>query len=88
MKPEDLVNVINRPLRAQRYAARIINGQYKTIKFEELQAGDRFRLFESNGDPVMDHEGNVDFAAESDPYWDPDASGWAIKILTAARDRK
>jgi len=38
------------------------------VSFEQLLKGDTFRLFESDGTPVIDDEGKSIFVATCDPY--------------------
>lgn len=38
------------------------------IPFEILRRGDKFRMFEDTGEPVMDGNKNHIFIATSDPY--------------------
>lgn len=65
-----------------RLAAIEKDGKMTQVPFEELKPGDLFRLFETDGSPVTDKEGNVIFLATSAPYWDPCSVAWAIKIET------
>lgn len=56
------------------------NGIWKEISFMELNKGDNFRMFESNGDPVIDKNGNTIFYSTSEPYKNND-SVWSIDTL-------
>lgn len=38
------------------------------MKFEDIKAGDRFRLFKYTGEPVMDENGKSELIAKTDPY--------------------
>lgn len=35
------------------------------VEFSEIKKDDKFRLFESTGEPVKDEKGNTEFIAES-----------------------
>lgn len=41
---------------------------WKEINFEELKAGNIFRMFNSDGTPVKDRDGNKIFIAISEPF--------------------
>lgn len=56
----------------------IRHGKWKFIHFKRLKQGDRFRLYEKNGDLVQDEYGRSDFYALSDVYKDNDK--WCILV--------
>ena len=47
--------------------------EWKEIKFEELQVGDKYRMFESEGVPVvgkgMEFEGTTEWIVTKNPYY-------------------
>jgi hypothetical protein len=47
-----------------------------------LSNGCKFRMFEADGEPVVDMYGNAVFLATSDPYWHVKFSAWVIDIDT------
>ena len=51
-----------------RRAEILVNDKWVGIEFEGIKAGDRFRLFESTGEPVVDENGKNEFIAKTDPY--------------------
>lgn len=57
------------------------NGVWEDIKFEELNKGELFRMFEpDNNEPVKDEKGNTEFTATSEPYITKE-NVWAIDVL-------
>lgn len=46
----------------------LVDGKWTDVEFKEIKAGDRFRLFRSTGEPVVDKNGKSEFIAKSDPY--------------------
>lgn len=44
------------------------NGKWNKIYFNELQKGDRFRLFESTGERVVDSKGCDEWVATSSSF--------------------
>ncbi len=51
-----------------RRAEVLVGDKWIDIEFEEIRAGNRFRLFESTGEPVVDENGKSEFIAKTDPY--------------------
>lgn len=60
------------------------NGTWKEISFMELNKGDNFRMFESNGDIVLDREGNTVFYSTSEPYKNEEGI-WSIETLISSK---
>jgi len=54
--------------------------KWTSIEFEKIRAGDRFRLFESTGEPVADEVGKSEFVAKTNPYITEDGV-WGIDIV-------
>lgn len=54
------------------------SGSWKEINFNELNKGDNFRLFEPNGDEVIDEKGGNIFYSTSEPYKNDDGI-WTIE---------
>lgn len=51
-----------------RRAEILANGKWRETDFENIKAGDMFRLFESTGEPVTDKKGNSNFTAKTDAH--------------------
>ena len=71
-----------------RYAAKIINGRWVDIPFQQIKEGDVFRIFERSGDPVTDQEGNAVFTATSDAYINQVAQAYAVNIAAVMQSIK
>lgn len=56
------------------------NHKWVEIDFKQLQKGDNFRMFELNGDEVLDEYGNKTMQAKSDPYYDLELECWIIDL--------
>lgn len=56
------------------------DGTWKEIRFNELNKGDNFRMFESDGEPVLDLKGNSILYSTSEPYKNEDGV-WQINIV-------
>jgi hypothetical protein len=52
--------------------------QWQEINFKHLHEGDNFRLFEPNGDSVVNEKNEVIFYATSNPYFNEDFEVWMI----------
>jgi|LFRM01.1.fsa_nt_gb hypothetical protein len=50
----------------------LIDGKWKQINFENIRAGDIFRLFEPTGETVVDDKGNDKFIAKTNAYLNKD----------------
>ena len=44
------------------------NGIWVDVEFKELNKGDRFKLFESTGEPVASPDGISEWIASSNPF--------------------
>lgn len=47
--------------------------------FHKLKKGQTFRMWDDIDTPVYDRNGNTEFLATSDPYYDEDLETWAIQ---------
>jgi hypothetical protein len=56
------------------------NGLWQSINFRDLNEGDNFRLYEPNGDAVVDTKGNEVFYSTSEPYKNEEGI-WTIDVL-------
>ncbi len=54
---------------------------WEEIEFEHLKTGDMFRMFELDGAPVEDDEGNRIFVAVSEPFL-TEENIWAVKVTS------
>ncbi|MFB5758995.1 hypothetical protein [Paenibacillus medicaginis] len=54
--------------------------EWQTIEFRELKQGDAFRMFEPNGEPVVDMKGRCEFLAMGKPYLNEDGI-WQINTV-------
>lgn len=45
-------------------------GEWKTVRLKEVKKGDRFRLFEPDGTPVLDNKQRAEMIACKDAYLD------------------
>ena len=48
------------------------------VSFADVSEGDQFRLFEEDGKPVVDNDGNREFFALKDAYQMPDGA-WCLE---------
>ena len=48
-----------------------VQDEWKEIKFEELKAGDTFKLFEPDSEPVITDDNRSEFLCLSDAYLGP-----------------
>lgn len=51
-----------------RKVQKLNNGIWEDIEFQNLKLGDTFRLFESDGEPVINDKGESEFVTISDLY--------------------
>ncbi|MBZ4649251.1 hypothetical protein [Thermosipho sp. (in: thermotogales)] len=51
-----------------RKVQKFVDGEWRNINFEDLKKGDKFRMFETTGEPVVDDYNVSEFVAESDPF--------------------
>ncbi|MBS4172986.1 hypothetical protein [Bacillus sp. FJAT-49736] len=58
----------------------IRNREWVEIDFCQLQKGDNFKMFEQNGEEVLDEFGNTWMQAKSDPYYDLELECWLVDI--------
>lgn len=68
---------------AQRIVQVLRKNKWVTIPFNELKKGDTFRMFESNGEPVIDFNNGkprTEFVAISELYQDIRTGEWCIEI--------
>lgn len=56
------------------------NNQWKDIDFIQLKQGDKFRMFEPDGEIVKDKNNNTEFNAIGDVYFHEECKTWAIDI--------
>ena len=54
------------------------NGIWIQTEFEDLRKGDRFRLFESDGERVVDDKGRKEWIASSSPFMK--MGDWVVNI--------
>jgi len=67
-------------MKNDRVAQVLIDGNWVNIEFSQLKAGDRFKIFESDGEEIKDFAtGNTEFVAESDAFLNKD-DVWTIDI--------
>ena len=62
-----------------RTAERLVKHKWVPVKFMDLTSGCTFRLFEADGTPVTDKQGNAEFIAASKPSVDETGTN-TIKI--------
>lgn len=53
--------------------------RWEEIDFKHLHVGDNFRLFEPNGDLVVNEKNESIFCATSNPYYSEEWEVWMIK---------
>lgn len=51
-----------------RKVEKLADGTWHEVPFSELRKGDDFRLFEPDGEPVVDPDGKTIWRALSDPF--------------------
>lgn len=51
-----------------RTVERLVHGKWVPVEFMDLKSGCTFRLFESDGTPVVDQKGKTEWIAASKPY--------------------
>jgi len=56
------------------------NYEWVEIDFRQLRKGDNFRMFELNGEEVLDEYGNKIMKAKSDPYYDLELECWLVDL--------
>jgi hypothetical protein len=73
----------------QRIVQVLRKNKWVTIPFSQLKKGDTFRMYESNGEPVIDpNNGNprTEFLAVSELYKDSETGEWCIDIKSECGD--
>ena len=58
----------------------LVDGQWTSVKLEDLVNGDTFRMFEVTGEPV-DYEGSTEFVAEGNAYFSELYQDYVVNIL-------
>lgn len=57
------------------------DGTWSEVNYQKIKNGDRFRMFDKDGNPfVYEHEEEVEYIANSDPYFDEELGTWFINI--------
>lgn len=62
-----------------RTVQRLEDNNWVDIEFKELRLNDKFRMFESTGEPVVGLGGKVEWIATSNPFLDKDGEVWIIE---------
>ena len=55
-------------------------GEWIQTKLETVKKGEMFKMFESDGTPVEDRYGNVEWEASSDAYKMPRSGIWGVDV--------
>lgn len=56
------------------------DNHWQEIDFHNLKTGDKFRMFEPSGEPVVGNKNDIEFVATSDTFWDEKLQQYAIDI--------
>lgn len=53
----------------KRKAKILVDGLWIDVSFKDIKMGDKFKLFESDGEQVKDNSGEIEWVAACDPFY-------------------